>query len=199
MILVNLKGRLGNQMFQYAVASIIAQKNKTRVLLDANLLNIQLEAVSLSLVNLNLNVFSNNYNIAREEDLTQFKKLNCINKIKRKFGFNYPNIYKEASFNFNPDVLLLKAPTYLEGYFQSYKYYFNHESFIKNLFTFRPNHLDNINKETALKIEASNSISIHIRRGDQQAGLKIQFCFFLQTILIGRCNILDHYLMIKYL
>ncbi len=89
-----------------------------------------------------------------------------INKVKKKLGFRYPKIYIEPTFSFQTDALSIQSPVYLKGYFQSYKYLVGYEDFIRQLFSFPVDKLDDINNELLIKIKNSKSISVHIRRGD---------------------------------
>ena len=166
MIIIKLQGGLGNQMFQFALASIIAKTNKTKVLIDDNFFNDKVKTATFTPRDFELNIFSNNYNVANEKEIKRFKQLNYFNKIKRKLNLNYPKYYSEKRFDFNPTVLKLNEPVYLEGYFQSYKYFDDQQAFVRNLFAFDSKKLDTQNKELLDKIESKNAIAIHIRRGD---------------------------------
>ena len=56
---------------------------------------------------------------------------------------------------------------YLEGYFQSEKYFSNIEAAIRDSFIFRKEKDDNVKKwEKYIKNAGQNSVSIHVRRGD---------------------------------
>jgi len=58
----------------------------------------------------------------------------------------------------------LKGNYYFEGYWQSHKYYLNIRSEIIKAFEF-PN-LNEYNEHLASEISSSNSVGIHVRRGD---------------------------------
>ena len=79
------------------------------------------------------------------------------NKIK---CYNY---YFDYSLSFHSDFFKLGKNTYLEGYFQSEKYFLNHRKQLVLDFCIDPNQLDNGFVE---KIKNSESVGIHFRQGD---------------------------------
>ena len=54
---------------------------------------------------------------------------------------------------------------FLKGYWQSEKYFKNAEGLIRQKLSF-PEITDAVNKETLQRIQSSNSVSLHVRRGD---------------------------------
>lgn len=166
MILIKLQGGLGNQMFQYAFASILAKRNDTVVLLDNSFFEQTEKKIGFTPRKFELDIFENNYQKALDSDIISFQNLSKINNLKKKIGLNYPKIYFEQAFNFQKVVLSIKSPVILNGYFQSYKYFIGHEDLIRQLFTFPLNKLDSENIKLLNTIKNSNSIAIHIRRGD---------------------------------
>ncbi|MCF8321922.1 MAG: alpha-1,2-fucosyltransferase [Flavobacterium sp.] len=166
MIIIKLQGGLGNQMFQYALASILAKNNKETVLIDNSFFDLTEKKLGHTPRKFELDVFENPYAYALSTDIFFFKRLSIFNKMKKKLGFNYPKIYDETYYGFYRKVLLTKSPVYLRGYFQSYKYFIGYENFIKGLFSFPIDKLDSINKQMLIAIRGANTIGIHIRRGD---------------------------------
>jgi hypothetical protein len=166
MILIKLQGGLGNQMFQYAFASILAHKNNTNVVLDGRFFERVEKIPGFTPRTFELAHFNNSYIWASASDVIYFQQIDVINKFKKKLGLNYPKIYKEPSFGFQAAALLIKTPVYLKGYFQSYKYYTGYEDFIRTIFSFPIDRLDERNKGLLVKIKSSNCIAVHIRRGD---------------------------------
>ena len=151
-------------MFQYAFASILAKKNNGKLFLDKTI--IKKEDATITKRNFELDIFKISYNEFNIQDLSNFEKLSKTNRIRKKFGFSYPKKFIEKSFKFNHKNLLLKAPIYLIGFFQSYKYFEGFNDFVKSLFTFNTHIIDDNNLEFLNQIKSVTSISIHIRRGD---------------------------------
>jgi hypothetical protein len=166
MIIVELTGGIGNQMFQYAFAHILAHKNKTKLKLDVSFFKITNATPSHTPRNFELDVFSNQCNIASEEDINSFLKLSRYNQLKKKLGFNYPKIYREKQFHFDHEFIKINSSAYIKGYFQSYKYWNGHEDEIKKIFNISENTMDTVNKELLVQIRNTNAIAVHIRRGD---------------------------------
>ncbi|WP_165730495.1 alpha-1,2-fucosyltransferase [Polaribacter sp. 20A6] len=165
MIIINLKGGLGNQMFQFAVASIVAEKSKQLVKID----NTYYDNVAIGATprNYELSIFDKFFKIASEGERKKFLKNSYLKKIKKKIGVKYARVYKEPSLNYQPKLLCLNGPIYLEGYFQSYKYLMGWEDYIRKLYSFPIEDLGMKNKSFLKKITGSeNSVGIHIRRGD---------------------------------
>lgn len=174
MILTKLEGGLGNQMFQYAIASILAKKKNTSILIDTNFFNQTEKSQAFTPRNFELSIFNNSYIQASESEIGHFQQLSFFDKIKKKLGFNYPKIYTEATFDFDEKALSVHLPVYLKGYFQSFKYLKGYENLIKNIFAFPIDKLDSVNEKLLLTIKQTNSISIHIRRGDYVNDKKTQ-------------------------
>ncbi|MFV8325991.1 alpha-1,2-fucosyltransferase [Flavobacterium sp. ZS1P14] len=166
MIIIKLKGGLGNQMFQYAFASILAKKNNAIIKIEKSFFDLTEKTEGHTPRNFELGIFDNSYNEAMVTDILFFNQLSIINKLKRDFGFNFPKIYNEFSFDFHKTGLLIKTPVYIKGYFQSYKYFVGHEDFINKIFAFPIDTLDKVNKKILSGIKGTTTISIHIRRGD---------------------------------
>ena len=159
MLIVQLSGGLGNQMFQYAAAYALAKKNRQECILDIS----QYEKNS------------------RKFELDYFKIANkrCINrlpiignlKIPNRFKslfyafFNNNKIFVENNpFEFDERIRMLKNNIYLIGYFQNEKYFSEYENDIRLIYEFQENNpLSYYSNQ--IKFD-NNSVSIHIRRGD---------------------------------
>jgi hypothetical protein len=163
MIITKLQGGLGNQMFQYAIARAIAEKNKHIFKLDLSFFPQQ------SLRCYELNQFHIIENIA---DKTEVKKLGGSNglfaKALRKFGVaNRPHTYypEQEITRFDAGVFDYKNNIYLDGYWQNEHYFLDIRQQICQEFTpVKP--LSMQAQKLLEQIEGSNSVSLHVRRGD---------------------------------
>ena len=117
MITVQLTGGLGNQLFQYAMAKALAIEKKQKFKIDI----LPFEQYKLHHYALN------HFNIQKKF----YKKPNrYLKKISDVFQTNI--LYKEKDFNFNSDIFKLKFNNlYLEGYFQSEKYFIKYQKEIR--------------------------------------------------------------------
>jgi hypothetical protein len=166
MIIVKLSGGLGNQMFQYAAGRRLALMHDVQ--LKCDLSGFAATAPGDTPRNYALDAFRLEADFASPEETRRL--LGTSGKLVRSItGKMLPpgmrTFFKERKTGFDPDFLKLGSNIYLEGFWQSEKY-FNHISeTILSDFTLR-NALNGKNLETAEKIRSSESVSLHIRRGD---------------------------------
>lgn len=165
MIITQLNGGLGNQLFQYAIARKLAIDNNTNVLLDVSLYD------TYKLRNFSLEPFSFNQEKANEFQLKIFNEGKINSRIEHFFYKIIRKVYKpvsiiETTLEFQHSVAELKySNVYLQGYWQSEKYFIDIRKQLLEDFKIK-NSLSGINLELSEKIIKSNSISVHIRRGD---------------------------------
>lgn len=137
---LGINGRLGNQMFQYALLLGIKAKKGYDIVLEETLPN-DLEFIK----NFNINA-CHFYN---------------------KADIRYTSTYKEEFFHYDRRLFNKITPyTNLEGYFQSAKYFEHCEDLVRDQYTFRENisvqakaFLDTLPSDT-------QKVSVHIRRTD---------------------------------
>lgn len=166
MILIKLQGGLGNQMFQYAFANILAKKNKANVVIEDSIYNSVEKKEGFTPRSFELSIFNNQYAFAKETDILSFNNLSLRDRIKKKIKLNYPKKFNEEGFEYSQKADSLKSPVFAIGYFQSFKYFKGFESYIKNLFVFPINQLSQENIDLIPLLKKDNTVAIHIRRGD---------------------------------
>ena len=83
MIITMIYGGLGNQMFQYAIAKSIANKNGVNFQLDISRMN------SKYFRDFNLEKFKIDLNIAKEEDVRSYKSLYLLESLSRRLKVNF--------------------------------------------------------------------------------------------------------------
>lgn len=168
MIITKLMGGLGNQMFQYAAGKALALRNNTDLALDLSWFEREaLDAdtprdFELDCFNFKEKCISQNEYLMNDEDIS------AINKILKKIGNpkrTQVNIFKEKSHSYNLDFANLKNNIYLEGYWQSEKYFKNYRKELLYAFSFK-NNPNELNKKMMEEMASTNSVSIHVRRGD---------------------------------
>lgn len=154
-------------MFQYAFGKALAIKNNTELTLSTSYLQsklpfkrwttpmqYELDIFRLK-ANLEENIFSNKlYPFAKMEHL-----------LREKMNDSKMNVVKETQFHFQPALLDAPDNSFVKGNFQSEKYFESIESVIRDEFKFTKQ-LDLENLKWKNEILNSNSVSIHIRRGD---------------------------------
>jgi len=168
MIKVALNGGLGNQLFQYATGKALALSNNTLLSLDLLSLASKLQWKSLATYRkYELDIFAidaiTNKPLFNNKYLYPLAKTHYFAaKFMNKLRFNY---VKERAFEFDADLLHQPDNTYLEGHFQSERYFKHIEPVLRKELVFKSNLLG-LNKDWASMISQTNSISLHIRRGD---------------------------------
>ena len=116
MIIVKIIGGLGNQLFQYSYAKSL-QKKGYKVKIDISPFK------NFKLHDFYLDRYLIDIEKATEEDLSHYKFSNIITKIKSKIGFTNHKLIKEPNFFYNNKLSSPKDNSYIQGYFQSEKYF----------------------------------------------------------------------------
>jgi hypothetical protein len=160
MIIVQIIGGLGNQMFQYSYAEMLRVKGYL-VKLDISAFKTYNLHGGYQLLNFNTDI-----DIATTAEANLLKESSFLKKISRKISLKNRVKLKEKSLCFNKQFLTISDHTYIEGYFQSEKYFKDIRKTILKKFTLNKE-LSMFGKYIADRIvNAKKSCSIHIRRGD---------------------------------
>ena len=164
MIIIELKGGIGNQMFQYAFGRSISIETNVELVLDNYYFKNKL-GTTPRLYELNKFPKVKGRLIKMEDLFLINKKQNkIISLIKHLFSLKII-IFKEKKFNYST-IEKSKENFYFSGYWQSYKYFEKISEIIKSDFFYDINDLNNENSNWLKKIQETNSVSVHIRRGD---------------------------------
>lgn len=164
MINVKLMGGLGNQMFQFCAGLNLSKRLNTQFTIDDSIL---------------ISNLTNEHSVKRDLDLEIFKihshpfyngkvreKINSITRnFNRILPVNLRSYYIEKNFNYNNNILLLNNNTTIEGYWQSYKYFYGIENEIQESFKFQ-NELLEQSKSIHKEITNCQSVCINVRRAD---------------------------------
>jgi hypothetical protein len=163
MIIAKLNGGLGNQLFQYAAGYSLAIKN-------IDTLKIDVEAYQVG---------QNKKQIFRNLDIADFlisaaiASPDEINKTKNPWGY-FSKIYRLIKqkilkiyyIDWHPEILKQEGDIYLDGYFQTEKYFIDYVDLIRKEFTLNSELYKTI-KPIVEEIQGNPiSVSLHIRRGD---------------------------------
>ena len=166
MVIAQLNGGVGNQLFQYANGRAIAYRTHAGLGVDTSILMRNYSRPY------KLCYFSISADTDAAEQLNNVKGsgqtsisaimdsiLQCLKPYYRR------KIYRERSQRYDPNILRIMPPVYLVGYWQSEKYFKDIEGIIRGEFKLKqpPNP---INSEMLGQIRAVTSVSVHIRRGD---------------------------------
>lgn len=169
MVIVKLLGGFSNQLFQYAVGRHLAYLNKDVLKLDIELFRGEFKDIY------RLNKLNIIESIATLDEIHHLKNLDTSSFLirgSRKIGipspYNKKSHHREKLLNpyvFNPRILNLKGDIYLEGWLQNEKYFKNVRHIILNDYQLK-NGLRDQNMECLYRIKKTESVSLHIRRGE---------------------------------
>jgi hypothetical protein len=151
MVTIVLRGGLGNQMFQYAAGLQLAAKKKTKLLLDTTLLNDRFPRSQITYYTFNLGIFN------LEPSFTVLSRIS--------HNFPVPGLWAGMDILKIEIHRLFGGHNILFGFYQNEAYFKDSEDLVRGAFTFK-HLLDGEGAEIAKGIQGTNSISLHVRRGD---------------------------------
>ncbi len=164
MVIARLIGGLGNQLFQYALGRTIAASRSTTLKLDiTDYETYKVQAYALHHFNV-IESFATRDEIRRLRGGGWMAK-RLSRRLHRLIPFRKDSYVLEKGFAFDPEVLKSPDDVYLEGYWQSEKYFASTEGLLRREFTIRQS-LSGRNQEMAARIAGCNTVSLHVRRGD---------------------------------
>ena len=193
MVISNLIGGLGNQMFQYAAGRALSLKIGATFVLDiSGFENYELhQGFELQ------RVFNHPFEIASEADIRRvlgWQSPASVRRIasRRPFASLFRKRFVvEPHFHYWSGINNITKDCYLSGYWQSEKYFSDVASRIRADFTFQPP-LESQNTELAKKINQVNAVSLHVRRGDYAVNPKT-------TATHGLCSLEYYQSAIQYI
>lgn len=176
MIICNLVGGLGNQMFQYACARSLslALHKSMKVTLDMfGVYVVQHNGSELD------RVFLLDLDVASKSELRDMIGMLRSHPLARKMLATKPlRSLRGDRFIVEPHYRYWRGLSetackgaYLQGYWQSWRYFAAHAASLRNDFTFRQA-LCGRNADLAELICSTNSVSVHVRRGDYLSNQK---------------------------
>lgn len=169
MIIVQLKGGMGNQMFQYALGRSLAHERVKELKLDTEWYKTQ------SLRKYDLHHFDIKESFAKGSEIPFFIYGNAFQRAlgefrlkigATRFGKDKIAFIRERQrFDYNPSLFSRKGSLYLQGSWQNEHYFKAIRPVLLQEFGIKTP-LAGKNLEFARHIERSLSVSIHVRRGD---------------------------------
>lgn len=183
MVVVRIKGGLGNQLFQYASAYALAKRLNQSLKIDSSFFSNQtLRSYKLQLLNIKFLE-----NIDKLPLGVQLLKNKYLNKVMRKLHITIPirkplYLLENRSKIVKQFFTITSNDVYVDGYYQSEKYFKEYRNELVSQFT--PKYRLNSEYLSALKkINDCNSVAIHVRRGDF---LKAQYNSYQNHYLLGK-------------
>lgn len=171
-VIVKLSGGLGNQLFQYAAGRAVADRISRPLKIDASSLKKD------QLRSYRLNHFSIRANFASDEEMALFfpfrekRRLDkwIIHGLKKRIRpWHARDVIRERFIKYDKAFEKIKSSCYLDGYWQSEKYFIGVEDLIRQEFRIKTEP----SPENAVLLNMlenqKESVSVHIRRGDYVA------------------------------
>lgn len=193
MVVSNIIGGLGNQMFQYAAARALSLKLNSPLLLDIS----GFENYGLHQGFELQRIFNGSTEAASNSDVNEILGWQAPALIRRVVSrpsltaLRCKSFVLEPHFNYWAGISHLTGSCYLNGYWQSEKYFADEAQIIREDFAFKlPMSLQT--SEVAKQISQVNAVSLHVRRGDYASNAKT-------TATHGLCSLDYYHAAIQYI
>ena len=167
MIIVNINGGLGNQMFQYALGKALSITNKTELKLYVKEVVDKNDHNGLELANV-FNITSGVVTDTERRLVLGARYTHKFIKLLRSKKLNFlrgKHYIVEQSFNYDKNIKNMTENVFLRGFWQSEKYFLDYREEILKEFSFK-NKFSDENLKITKKIQEKSSVAIHVRRGD---------------------------------
>jgi len=166
MIIVRLLGGLGNQMFQYAAGRALAARHGTALKLDLSAFR------AYPLRSFRLQHFRIEATLAEAADVEAVKgtdrgplRRRLQLAVERRRPHFRRRVVHEPHFHFDPNMERVGRHAYLVGFWQSEAYFSQIRDAVRRELTVSEPP-DEANRRTLERIASTDSISLHVRRGD---------------------------------
>ena len=161
MIIIKIKGGLGNQLFQYAVGRALALHHRLPLKLDLTIFK------TYKLHRYLLDQFAIQADIATEDEIIKLKgRNNVLFSALRKAGLVKRKSYlKEKRSSYFDASVFKNDDVYLDGYWQNELYFSDiREELLRDLTSISS--MSELGVVYIEGIKKSNSVSLHVRRGN---------------------------------
>jgi len=171
LIVVKLMGGLGNQMFQYAAGRSLSLRLGTELKMDRSFLDGPQTGNTPRSYELGGYCVREDFADSREVAELNGRKATrwqtALLRLRQEAGLSRyrPNVLREKGSRFQPEFLTVSGDVYMEGYWQSEKYFSGVSDVIRREFSIRLP-LEGRDAELADALEREDSVSVHVRRGD---------------------------------
>ncbi len=153
---IGYNGRLGNQMFQYAVLLNLASRLNTDVVLPLKNNDIKPDGC--------FDYSVNNW-IPYKLDLYDCFNITAV----QSNNIDIKHVYKEPHFNYSNTINSVIDNTSVQGYFQSDKYFTNSKEKVLSEFVFKDTieiEANSFINDIKSNVDGREIVGIHVRRGD---------------------------------
>lgn len=167
--IVKLAGGIGNQLFQYALGKQLATRHGAELLFDTTSFTQDRHQRQFRLDYFNIPPVA----IANETQIKPYRKYQRRQGrwwyLYNRFVANSTKYVQETQFHFDPRILEIKPSAYIDGYWQTEKYFQQIQSILRQEFTPIQKPSAYFAKNQALIKNQLDPVSLHVRRGDYEA------------------------------
>jgi hypothetical protein len=169
-VIASIHDGMGNQMFQYAMAKALADRLGARLLLDLSAFAHEPPRPYA------LSHFAIRAGSASADEIRALRPESLLSRAARAAGLrprqrprvNTPTYFYETKFyHYDPQVESLRAPIYLDGFWQSARYFERIKSELAEDFAIA-SPIDPGNVALLERVRSVEAICVHVRRGDYQ-------------------------------
>ena len=174
MIIVQLSGGFGNQLFQYASGLSLAEHHNVCLKVDVSLLEKE-DVITGTFREMDIFKLRNIPIKATNDEINKFLSLSPFTSFTDKSKpFYKRKVYKEKSNMFDKNFFKAGKDLLLKGNRQSEKYFISIKETIVEKFSISEKVTEPV-IEIGNTISVQNSVSIHIRRGDYLAPVALEW------------------------
>ena len=166
MVISELTGGLGNQMFQYAAAKALSLHHQTNLVLDV----LSFYREELPYLEVPRNFDLNNFEGVNEVLITPNNQIADYKSYKKTplsglVAAHKRKVYKEPFYHFDKNFFNSRKNVLLKGGWQSEKYFSRYKNEVRQAFQIKDEVINRV-KELGQKLKNENSVAVHVRRGD---------------------------------
>lgn len=161
MVIVRIRGGLGNQLFCFALCEKLISLGR-EVKIEKNYYEKEDPSIGLEFAS-----WGRKYQVVSEEELSAYAdiKQDVLSKGRRWLvGPKSTHVKEKKPYCYDPSIFQ-KDNIYLAGYWQTEKYFSDIRESVLDVFHF-PDFCDARNSAIEEEMRNSNSVALHVRRGD---------------------------------
>lgn len=172
---VHLCGGLGNQLFQYAFARMVAEDFNLKLELDTNT-GFARDFVYKRSYELDVFKLSNRIKLVRPSNFEMQVQRMKLALALRQWAFTESYLIEPSDGKYSPDLVQVKAGKSYTcyGYWQDKRYFSKIEETLRQELSFK-RQLSGPNQIMAQQLESENSVAVHIRRLQYDCALGMDY------------------------
>ncbi len=175
MIRIVMLGRLGNNLFQYALGRVLSEKHQVPLVLDGSWFNEEGWS-QVNCINLLPGPAAGQARIVRRCSLG----MRALLKLTGRHYWEFRNVpvlrENESDQSFDPRFQNAPADCLLFGYFQSPLFFQDHEVALRQELSTRNLGLELGFEDLAARLGAADSVAVHVRRSDYVGNPNLDLC-----------------------